>query len=275
VILCWSAISQFPCRYLDRLGLCFVHWVLSSETSVGVERIGVGSRHVVSVSHPDVVTLLATEDTNGCENHNSNNDDCCQNTSRDTNYCSSADSKEASLSITIANTAIVNSGARNLFQIASSSGSSGVGIGTESNVAVGDVRSDEGILSAVIDGISASLDGVALVAGARISVIASDVGVHASGLVVASVLGASVVVIAVQCDVEVDVHATSSWVAVVVSASIVVIASHWSVVASGRGRDANVSGAQVVVIAVNVGGDAGSSVGIAIHNLAILRRALH
>jgi hypothetical protein len=270
-----NPIFFFPFVAGVLLGLCFVHWVLSSETLVGVERIGVGSSHVVSVSHPDIVTLLATEDTNHSKNHNGNDDDCCQNTSGDTNNSRSADTEQASLSVTIANTAIVDSRARNLLQIATSSGTSGVGIGTEGNVAVGDVRSDQSVLAAIVDGISASLDGIALVAGAWISVVASDVGVDATGLIVASVSGASVVVIAVQRNIEGNVDATASWVAIIVSASVVVVASHSSVCASGGGSVASVDGAQVVVIAVDGSGNAVSSAWIAIHNLARLRRASH
>lgn len=184
-------LSKFLC-------LGFVHWVLSSKTFVGVKRIGIGSLHIVSVSHPDIVTFLSTEDTNCSKNNNSNNDDCCQDTSGDTNHCSSANTEQASLSVTIANTAVIDSGARNLLQIATSSCSGGIGIGAKSNVTVGDVRSNQSILSTVIDRISASDDRIALIASARISVVASDVGVHTSSGVLARISGASIVVIAVQ-----------------------------------------------------------------------------
>jgi len=192
------------------------------------------------VSHPDIVTLLATKDTNGCKYYHSNNDDCCQDTSGDTNHCCSANSEDASLSITIANTAVVNSGARNLLQIATFSGASGVGIGAKCHIAVGNVWSNQWVLSAVINRIFASLEGVALVAGARISVVTSDVGVDTAGVIVASVFGASIVVIAVQSDIEVNVFASASWIAVIVGAIVAIVASHSIVFACSSGQVARI-----------------------------------
>jgi len=71
------------------------------------------------VIEPDVVSLLSTEDSKSGTDDDGRNDNDCQQTGRDTDDLSSAQSKDARLSITTTNLALINCGAWNLIDEAS------------------------------------------------------------------------------------------------------------------------------------------------------------
>jgi len=109
--------------------LLTVQWVIASKTVVSVERIGASRLHVVLVIEPDVISLLATKDSECSADDDSCDDDNCQQTGRDTDDSIGRQSKNAGLSVSIADLACIDLGAWNLINEASISGS-----GAESNV---------------------------------------------------------------------------------------------------------------------------------------------
>jgi len=119
----------------------------------------------------------------------------------------------------------------------------------------------------------ATQDGVASVVSARIVINAGDVGVHAASSWIAGVVGANVVVIAVNSQVECNVQASGGWIAIIVSASIVVIAVDWSVFTGSSCRIATIIAAKVSVVARNWSGIAMSICDVASNNVAWLRSA--
>jgi hypothetical protein len=119
----------------------------------------------------------------------------------------------------------------------------------------------------------ATQDGVASVVSARIVVNAGDVGVRATNCWLAGVVGAKVVVIAVNSQVEGNVQASSGWIAIIVSASIVVVAVDWSVFTGSSCRIATIIAAKVSVVARNWSGIAMSICDVASNNAAWLRSA--
>jgi len=106
-------------RALVFLLLLSVERIVSGKTIVSVEWVGACRLHVVLVVQPDVVSLLSTKNSESGTNNDGRNDNDCQQTSRDTNDLSSAQSKDARLSITIANLALIDGGAWNLVDKAS------------------------------------------------------------------------------------------------------------------------------------------------------------
>jgi hypothetical protein len=86
---------------------------------ISVKWIAVGRLHVLSVVQPDIVSFLSSKDSKCSANDNTGNNNDCQETSRDTNDGSSAQSKDARLAITIAHLAGIDLSAWDLIDIAS------------------------------------------------------------------------------------------------------------------------------------------------------------
>jgi len=111
----FSVQSFIPCSLVSLT----VERIVSSKTIVSVEWVGACRLHIVLVVQPDVVSLLSTKNSESSTNDDGRNDNDCQQTSRDTNDLSSAQSKDARLSITTANLALIDGCAWNLIDKAS------------------------------------------------------------------------------------------------------------------------------------------------------------
>jgi len=209
--------------------LAGIQWIVSSQTLVSVKRIGACSLHVLSVIQPDIITLLSTKDSESSANDNTGDNDNCQETSRNTNNSSSAQSKDARLSVSIADLAVVDLSAWNLVHKASVSFCCAEGNITVSLVLINGGGKDG---RAISDWEDTSKVVIANIVGARISVSAGNVVVSASNGAIAKIVGANVVVIALHSSISDNVVATGLRIAKIVSAQIVVIAVHWNVLAS-------------------------------------------
>jgi hypothetical protein len=172
----------------------------------------------------------------------------------------------ASASITIANLAVINVGSINLLQVTAI-----VIIGAQSEVATRNVLLDVRVLRAIEDWVLASKDRVASVGGARIVVGTGDVCVNASrrsGIVVARISCANIVVVAVGRDIICDVDTSLSRITIIMSASVAVIATDGCVGTFACRWIASISGTYVVVIAIDRSRGAVSKSGVAFANLA-------
>jgi len=177
--------------------------------------------HVILVLKPDIVTLLSTKYSNGSADDDCSNDDDCQQTGRETDGLCSAQSKDAGLSITVADLALIDRGSWNLIDVAAVSQSCAVCSVTSSLLGV-DCRGQQ--RRAVCDWELTSQDGVAGVVRAGVTIVAGDVCVDATDGWIAGVVCAHVVVVALEGHVERRVKAARQRIAIVVSAGVAVIA---------------------------------------------------
>jgi hypothetical protein len=214
------------------------------------------------VVQPDIVSLLSSKDTNCSTDDDAGNDDHCEETSRDTHYRVGADLRAAGI-ISITDTTAINSGSRNLLQIASSPFRR-----AEGNIAVSNKRGHLRILSTILEWGLATKDRVAEIISAGISIVTDDSCVDTSSGWIAAVVGADIVVVTIEGDVEWKVSASILRITEVVGACIDVIAVNWSVFAGTSSGVAGINTAEVVVIAVDGSSLAQSICIVTLNNLA-------
>lgn len=214
---------------------------------------------------PNIITLLSSKDSKSSTNNDTGNDDDCQETSRNTNHSSSTQTKNAGLSVTIANLAVIDLGTFNLGHKASILLTVAKSNITVSLVLVHLCRKDR---STICHWVFASNGRIAQVVSARISVDTGHVGVVATIGSIAEVVGANIVVIAFHSGVPGNMVASTEWIAEIVSASIVIIAVDWSVLTSSTCWIAPIFRASISIIAVNWSGNAISSGKFALYNVA-------
>jgi hypothetical protein len=165
--------------------------------------------------------------------------------------------------VSVANTAVINLGIREWVQIASTSG-----LIAQSLVAGSQQSLDSGNRETVHGRISASENGIANISSASQSIEASNVCTNTSNLGIASIVGTSIVIIAVS-GVEWNVVASSLGITEVLGASILVIANSSGVHAFSGSNIAGINSARVSIIAVKVGGLTSSKVVVALVDLAV------
>jgi len=183
-----------------------------------------------------------------------------------------AQSEYASRSIAIADLAFINGGSCNLVDIASTSLCTAECSITSSLLLINSSGEDG---RAVGDRVLTSQDRIAGVVSAGIRIDASDVWMGTTDCGIARVVGADVVVIAFEGNVEGNVDTAANWIAGIVSAGVVVIAVDWSVLAGTSGGVAIVIAAGIPVIAGDGSGVALTIDGVAPDCVARLRAACY
>jgi len=232
--------------------LISVHRVGSGQTVVSIQRIGIGTCHVVSVSHVDVVSFLSTNSSQNGTDSDSSNDNCSQDTSSDTSSLCSVDGNTR-LSITIANTTFVDLSARVLLDVAA------LGLSAGSDVAVTLEFGETGVRSTVTCYELAAQNRVAKVCGADEGIVADNGSVVASSSGDASVSCASILVVTVASLVDRDVIASNynsgsgigNLRAEIGCASVVVVAVQRRILASVESWVTRVNGARIVIVTIN------------------------
>jgi hypothetical protein len=236
--------------------MILVERIVSRETIILVERIGIGTSHVVLVFQPDVISLLSSKDSECSAYDHSGNNDCGQNSSGDTDSSSGRDVK-AGLAITITHSARVHSGSWDLFEITSGS------VRAEGNVTISDEIGKGRIFRTILLFILASQDTVATLSGAWVVIIAGDVVVLASSKTGhAGVVGTDIEVVTIDRGVVWRVSASSGGVAEIVSATISVGAVDQNISALSSAVIAELGTAKIVVVAVERNEDITFAIGV-------------
>jgi len=202
--------------------------------------------HSSSVSQPNVISLLSSERNQGSSNNDTTNN---QNSKKTSSNCNSGVAWQLDNSasvVSIANTTRVDGGVRERIQIASVSI-----LRAESFIASSKESRYSRNREAVHWGIVTSLDRIAQVGSAILSIGAGDVGVYTTSghLGVASVDSAIAVVVTISKS-EGSVLASLNNIASVVSATVSVITNNSDVSARAGDRVTAISSASISVITI-------------------------